>query len=309
MTQTIWESLKHTYQASVPYSIRLAVWRVEDIYINPYLVALSVALMVSVFIFEKVLPARMDQKFLSIGFFQDLIWFNLNFLGQLTLLVLYGNWLSLVYSRNLSFLTVQAVHAWPKVSRVILSYVLGDFLAWFHHFMRHKVKTFWAFHTIHHSQREINFFSDERFHIMEHVISSSLVFIPALMFQINFSFIPALVFFHEWYKHIYHANLKTHYGFLKYFMVTPQSHRIHHSVEPRHRDKNFGVIFSVWDRLFGTQYENYDEYPETGIADPQFPLEKGGGFSLLTTFFKQFLFPFKLIANPERLAVEVGQNV
>ncbi len=309
MIQMIWAGLKHASQDLVPHSIRLAVWRVEDIYSNPYLLVLSVVLMGSVFILEGVIPARKDQKIFSIAFLQDFVWFNFSFLAQITLLVLYGNVLGFVYRHSFSFLTIHAVQHWSKVSRVVLAYVLGDFLAWFHHFARHKVKPFWSFHQIHHSQRELNFFTEGRIHFFDYLASASLVFIPALMFQIDFSFIPALVFFHEWYKHIYHSNLRTHYGFLKYFMVTPQSHRIHHSIESRHQEKNFGTIFSVWDRLFGTLYENYDEYPETGIVDRGFPFEKESGISLLGSYWKQFLYPFRLIFHPQPVALEVSQNV
>ena len=99
-----------------------------------------------------------------------------------------------------------------------------------------------------------------------------------------------------WHTRIYHANLRTNYGFLKYILVTPQSHRIHHSIEPRHFNKNFGLFFSVWDRLFGTLYTNYDEYPETGVEDDRFPLEKGiEVFALFGTFLAQLAFPFTAI--------------
>jgi sterol desaturase/sphingolipid hydroxylase (fatty acid hydroxylase superfamily) len=47
---------------------------------------------------------------------------------------------------------------------------------------------------------------------------------------------------------------------VRYVLVTPQFHRVHHSIEPRHRDRNFGLTFSIWDHLFGTQYRGYDEY-------------------------------------------------
>ena len=140
---------------------------------------------------------------------------------------------------------------------------------------------------------------------MEHIIAASLVFIPTFMMQLNYSTVVWLTFIHEWYKHIYHANLKTNYGFLKYFMVTPQAHRIHHSLNPRHQDKNFGVIFTFWDRLFGTLYKNYDEYPDTGIEDPGFPLERQGGIFVLPNYFKQLIYPFRLMF--QRIFME-GKN-
>jgi sterol desaturase/sphingolipid hydroxylase (fatty acid hydroxylase superfamily) len=56
-------------------------------------------------------------------------------------------------------------------------------------------------------------------------------------------------------------------------MVTPQSHRVHHSDQPEHYDHNFGAVLSIWDRIFHTDWKGVDVYPSTGIADPAFPIE------------------------------------
>ena len=296
--------LEQAYQAWVPYSIRLFVWRVKDACLNPYLLALAAFLISSIFILEKVIPARRDQKIFSVGLFQDFVWFIFDLIFRISIVISFWGALKVFYNRYLGFLTLHAVEAWPMAVRAIVSYVIGDFLAWFHHFARHKVKPFWFFHAIHHSQPEINVFTEARRHVMEHIVAFSLVFIPSLILQVNFSTIVWLPLFHEWYKHIYHANLKTNYGFLKYFMVTPQFHRIHHSMEPQHQDKNFGVIFTFWDRIFGTLYKNYDEYPETGIEDTEFPVENRGSVFVLSTWLKQFLYPFQLMFREKQRVLE-----
>ena len=69
------------------------------------------------------------------------------------------------------------------------------------------------------------------------------------------------------------ATYGTNLGPLRYVFVTPQSHRIHHANNLEYRDRNFGSIFSIWDFAFSTQVRVYDEYPETGIDDTEFPLE------------------------------------
>jgi len=82
---------------------------------------------------------------------------------------------------------------------------------------------------------------------------------------------------------------------LRYIMVTPQSHRIHHSRKVEHRDKNYGAIFSIWDHLFGTQYRNYEEYPETGLEDPGFLHETELGWRRTArTFVVQLVYPFEM---------------
>ena len=63
-------------------------------------------------------------------------------------------------------------------------------------------------------------------------------------------------------------------------------------------DKNFSTLFTVWDRLFGTLYKNYDEYPDTGIAGYRFPLETSAkGLSTLETYWAQTIYPFRLICE------------
>jgi len=110
--------------------------------------------------------------------------------------------------------------------------------------------------------------------------------------------IAAFNLFTTWHSRFYHANIKTNMGFLRYIFVTPQSHRIHHSIQRHHRDKNFAVIFSFWDRLFGTQVKSYEEYPETGIQETEFPFEKKNSVSSwIITPLKQLLYPFGAIAQ------------
>jgi sterol desaturase/sphingolipid hydroxylase (fatty acid hydroxylase superfamily) len=92
---------------------------------------------------------------------------------------------------------------------------------------------------------------------------------------------------------------------LRYVLVTPQSHRVHHSIEPEHQDKNFGAILSIWDHLFGTQYRKYDEYPDTGITDNSFPHEdsfRPGRAAVTMT--GQLIYPFRLLARYLRESVQ-----
>ena len=132
-------------------------------------------------------------------------------------------------------------------------------------------------------------------HLVELAIAQTILFIPVHMFAMKFPANAYLLFAFVWYTRVYHANLRTNLGWLKYVLVTPQSHRVHHSIERAHWDTNFGVIFSVWDRLFGTLYPSYDEYPETGVADATFPWEGGGRRGVLRTLWAQTCYPFRVL--------------
>jgi len=105
--------------------------------------------------------------------------------------------------------------------------------------------------------------------------------------------IPWILIAQMLYTHAYHGNLRTDYGPLRWVFVTPQSHRVHHSMAPEDADVNFGVIFCLWDRLFGTHKDAFGAYPQTGVADPGFPMEERatvGG--IVAAYTKQFLYPF-----------------
>jgi sterol desaturase/sphingolipid hydroxylase (fatty acid hydroxylase superfamily) len=191
-------------------------------------------------------------------------------------------------------LTLHALDSLPFAAKVVLALLFGDLVFWMTHFVRHKVLMFWKFHAVHHSQRELNFFSEYRVHPVDDMLVYTLAFIPLFMFGISGVAVLAIVWIRHWHTRLYHANIRSNFGPLRYLLVTPQSHRIHHSSRPEHQDKNFGLTFSLWDQLFGTQYRGWDEYPETGIEDEDFPLEQGRGLvGAAAVTLRQLVYPFQ----------------
>lgn len=254
-----------------------------------------------VLVLERLIPAQRGQRVLSTGLLQDSLYFVLITGFRIGILSFYVKFLALAYERYLSFLTVDSLAAWPAWARLIIAVLVSDFLGWLHHVVRHKVALFWHFHTIHHSQREINVLTDVRYHPLEYLVTQTLQFLPLFMLRNAFPVALAYVFFHQWYTKLYHANLRSNFGPLRYLLVTPQSHRIHHSIEPSHRDRNFGVIFAIWDQLFGTHYPGCDEYPETGIADEGFPYADAyRPASALSSLGEQLAYPFRAIRDRRR---------
>jgi sterol desaturase/sphingolipid hydroxylase (fatty acid hydroxylase superfamily) len=240
-----------------------------------------------------------------VGFLHDLAWFLINPLFLISMVYASKSFMNSSYVTHLSFLTVDVLRGWPVYLQVITIILALDFLHWFSHLLRHKVKVFWYFHSVHHSQRELNVFTDHRVHPLEHVISYAIRVLPLLALELKVA-IPLGIgwwLFSHWHTAAYHANIRSNYGILRYILVTPQSHRIHHSREAVHQDKNFGVFFSIWDHIFGTQYRGYDEYPETGIADENFPLENDTIIKdQAVTLFRQLVYPFALIVKRGRSA-------
>jgi len=176
----------------------------------------------------------------------------------------------------------------------VIAILVQDFCHYSQHYIHHKVPWLWNLHAVHHSQKELNFFTDFRYHVLEYVLREIFLVIPFLILAVDAT---AFVFYsiaRQWYTHFYHANIKTNLGPLRYILVTPQSHRVHHSFTTRHWDKNFGSVFVFWDFLFRTQYKGWDEYPETGIPDELFPHEKKTDLlSLLTMPVRQMIYSFE----------------
>ena len=171
-----------------------------------------------------------------------------------------------------------------------------DFLYWCQHYCNHRVPWLWKLHALHHSQRELNFFTDFRYHVLEYLVRHTFLVVPFLVLKIDPPVIAVVVIALRWYSRFYHGNIRTNLGTLRYVLVTPQSHRIHHSIEAAHADTNFGAIFSVWDRLLGTQSRDYQSYPATGISDATFPV---GGSRRLRDLL---LMPAYQMAHPFRTA-------
>jgi hypothetical protein len=161
----------------------------------------------------------------------------------------------------------------------------------------------WRLHAIHHSQEQMNLFTDLRYYPGEYLVTVTLVALPMFIFANTLPVTFAYSLVHQSYTKLYHANIRTELGPLRHVLVTPQSHRIHHSILTEHRDRNFGVLLTVWDRLFGTAYLG-GGYPRTGIADPSFPGD--GARGVVRTLVAQSLYPLRGSASPLASLAPVG---
>jgi sterol desaturase/sphingolipid hydroxylase (fatty acid hydroxylase superfamily) len=249
-----------------------------------------------ILILERFIPANPKQKTFHVGLFQDAIYLVLISIMKVTVILAYVKLLESVYKSHFSFLTIHSLQQFPFAIRFLIAILTADFLGWLHHLLRHKIGWLWHFHAIHHSQKNLNLFTDLRYHILEYFFTQTVKFIPLLMISAESATIGAYAIGHQWYSRLYHANIQSNFGLLRYIFVTPQSHRIHHSVLTQHHDSNYGVIFSIWDRMFGTQHSDFRAYPETGIDDESFPHESSErGFQPFTALIQQHIYPFRAI--------------
>ena len=161
-------------------------------------------------------------------------------------------------------------HLHPVVKQLLLLFTFDVFYYWFHR-VQHTTKL-WPQHAVHHSETHLNAATAFRHHLLENIVRIPIVDIP-LMFifvdsvwgsegiltQVATGFIAYLGIFA-------HSNLRIGFGPLNWLIVSPQTHRIHHSIEDAHWNRNFAAYFPFIDVIFGTYYHpRRDEYPDTGI--------------------------------------------
>jgi sterol desaturase/sphingolipid hydroxylase (fatty acid hydroxylase superfamily) len=151
---------------------------------------------------------------------------------------------------------------------LIVIQFLEFFYYWFHR-LQHSNRFFWRFHAVHHSLEEMNAFNSVH-HFSEELFRLPFVTIPlSLLFSFDQGYIPwlwgILLGAHGIYEH---STTRLNFGPLRYILPDNCYHRIHHSKDPRHFDKNFGSASALWDIVFGTaHFLLKDEWPETGLKD------------------------------------------
>jgi sterol desaturase/sphingolipid hydroxylase (fatty acid hydroxylase superfamily) len=250
----------------------------------------------AILLLEYLFPVRRSQRLLSIGLAQDFVWVFFEAFFHAAILVSYAALLRALCRKYLGFMTIDAARAVPQWALLCLGVLLVDFLGWFHHYIRHRIYVFWLFHTVHHSQKELNLFTDLRYHVVEYMIANTVKVLPLAILGLKAPAIIGYVLAHQWYTRFVHGNIRWNMGWLAYILVTPQSHRVHHSPHRRHWDRNFGVVFSIWDWMFGTQYRKLDEFPRTGVPNKDFPHETSyHPVALLWTPVSQMIWPFAMI--------------
>jgi sterol desaturase/sphingolipid hydroxylase (fatty acid hydroxylase superfamily) len=164
---------------------------------------------------------------------------------------------------------------------IFISLLFFDLLIYWNHRFQHRF--LWRFHRLHHSQNELHA-ANSYAHFCERAFRYLLLVLPLSLIKFDFPPLPwVIVGLQEILELYIHSPTDIHLGPVSAIFVDNRFHRIHHSLEQRHFDKNFGVLFSIWDRMFGTAYWPVaGEWPATGVAGVTPPNSVGA----------YFLFPF-----------------
>ncbi|MEO3712996.1 sterol desaturase family protein [Roseateles flavus] len=205
---------------------------------------------------------------------------------------------------------------WPGVSDVpwvsfLLYLLVFDFFNYWLHRAQHQFEWWWALHSLHHSQRSMSMWSDNRNHLLDDILRDVFFVLLARFIGVEPGQFVALVAFSQLLENLQHANVRLWFGpVLERVFVSPRFHRLHHSIGIGHESggkgtlggHNFAVLFPVWDVLFGTA--NFElRYDPTGVRDQ---LEQEGGRDYGRGFWAQQWLGLKRLAAALRPARRQG---
>jgi sterol desaturase/sphingolipid hydroxylase (fatty acid hydroxylase superfamily) len=196
------------------------------------------------------------------------------------------------------------IEQWAGWAAVPLTLIALDFLKYWEHRFEHRFM--WAVHKVHHAPTDLHA-ANAYGHPLQAIPMFLFLSVPLSLLNfwaistpiaagLIFSFLAAFI----------HSPVDFHFGPLRNLLVDNRFHRIHHSIEPRHFDRNFGIAMTVWDRLFGTaHFPRQGEWPSVGVA----------GLSPPATVADFLAMPFKPSgtageshASPHRISSEPGSE-
>ena len=145
--------------------------------------------------------------------------------------------------------------------QILTCLIIKSFFQYFFHILSHKNKILWKFHEIHHSDMTLDITSAFRFQPIE-LFFSKIFFVPfILIFGWSFVVLVLIEFIDSIYSIFSHLNIKIPLKIekaLRLFLITPILHRYHHSKDIYESNRNYGGIFTIWDKLFNTYFEPAD---------------------------------------------------
>ncbi|HSW18163.1 MAG TPA: sterol desaturase family protein [Ramlibacter sp.] len=176
---------------------------------------------------------------------------------------------------------------WPGVTDIawvslLIYLVVFDFVDYWVHRGQHGLRWWWSLHALHHSQRQMTVWSDNRNHLLDDLLRDSLLVVVGQLIGVGPGQFVAVVAITQLSESLQHANVRMWFGAVgERLWVSPRFHRLHHSIglgherptkpgeapaAPRLGGHNFGVLLPWWDVLFGTG--NFERrYDPTGIRD------------------------------------------
>lgn len=261
-----------------------------------YLYPISlVALSALVMALEHFFPWRKGQKQLRPRLGSDVLHlvFNGHFLGIL-LAGLASTWLlphidALLARQGWTDAVYRGAAAdWPLAAQIVVALLAVDFLQWCVHNLLHRVPFLWELHKAHHSIKdgEMDWIVSFRFSWLEVIVYKAVLYLPLVFLGFAWEALMVHAIFGTLIGHLNHANLDLGHGAWRYVLNSPRMHIWHHDYDGDEKTTvNFGIIFSIWDWVFGTAkmppdppkkigFAGVEDFPETFFAQEIWPLQR-----------------------------------
>lgn len=237
-----------------------------------------------IFIFiEKLKPLRREQGVFRAEWQTDFYYFLLNHL-VVGFILLATN---LLVHRLFGWAAQDGVQGWvqslPFPVALFLIVLVADLVQYWTHRGYHEIPSLWRLHAVHHSAKSMDWLAGSRQHILELLITRTLILAPIFILGFAKEVIDAYIVIVGFQAVFNHANVSVRLGPLRYLIVTPNFHHWHHSQDQEALDRNYAAHFAFLDYLFGTAVKSERPWPaEYGVLGDYVP----------DGFLKQIAFPF-----------------
>lgn len=183
----------------------------------------------------------------------------------------------------------------PMWLYITIGILLMDFFgAYLPHFIEHKVKPLWMIHLVHHTDHKVDTTTANRHHPLESIIRYTFTLLGVFIIGAPIGIVMLYQSLSLIATQFSHANIKLPKRIdhtLSYFLVSPDMHKVHHHYVLPYTDSNYGNIFSIWDRLFGTYMELDRDKLVYGVDVFPNEEENGNVWSLLKQPFQKYQKP------------------
>jgi sterol desaturase/sphingolipid hydroxylase (fatty acid hydroxylase superfamily) len=231
----------------------------------------------------------------AVGHRQDAAYLALYVAVTVPAVTLIGSGAATVLQRLDGGYTLHAFAGLPRWALVAVVLLLIDLANWTSHLYNHRINAFWRFHALHHSQEEMSILTSFRAHPFVHT-SFQLTAVPLIVLGTGGAVPASVLVGYVVLSTMPHANVDWGFGPLRYVVVSPAYHRLHHDRDDR-RGVNLGTVLVLWDVLAGlavfpTRRRNAASVPvPTGLAGRPLPVEQAATAGLARTMARQLWSP------------------
>jgi sterol desaturase/sphingolipid hydroxylase (fatty acid hydroxylase superfamily) len=244
-----------------------------------------VAILLTVIYLLEVINKADRTSYFSKTFVQDLM-YALFYQGGFYAILIWAA-IANALGPRLDFLKIEVLAGLPGPVHWILYWIVVDFITYWWHRMLHTWGPLWAFHSVHHSQEKMSFISSYRLHPFEQLGQNLIMVVPLLVLGVpTFRWLPLYAAMNV-FEAAQHSALSWGFGRGYFVFVSPRFHSVHHSTDPKHHNRNYAKILSLWDFMFGT-----------GVYEAHRPERLGvEGLPIPGSIRAQLAAPFRILAH------------